>query len=102
MSFYRETQVKSVRKPHSCGGCGHIIPIGEPALNVAGHYEGEFWGAYFHADCRAAEIYLNTVYGLHEWSPLCDFQEPEDRALLLESYPDVAARLGVTREGVEA
>ena len=99
MSFYRETHVKAVRKARPCIGCGRRIEVGSPALDASGHYDGEFWAATYHVECRAAEIALNSLHGLYhdEWMALSDI-EWDDWDWLLVEYPVVAARMGITAE----
>lgn len=100
MSFYRETRIKAVRKARSCGGCGHVIEVGSEAVDLAGHYDGDFWSATYHGECRAAEIALNGEHQAEEWIPLQEF-EWEDWEVLLEEHPIVAARLVITQERLD-
>lgn len=98
MSFYSETPVKSVRKARPCVGCGAIICVGEPAVNCAGHYDGSFWSATYHADCREAEVGLNKLHDIRwddEWIRL-DEIEWDDWPWLIETYPAVAERRRIT------
>jgi hypothetical protein len=101
MSFFREIEIRSARRARPCGGCGKQIEIGEPALDLAGHYQGDFWSAAYHRECRAAEVDLNDQHQAEEWIPLADC-EADDWAYLLEEHPVAAARLGVTLERIEA
>lgn len=98
MSFYRETVVAAVRKPRSCYGCCRQIETGEPAVNCAGKYDGEFWSATYHDDCRKAEIALNDLHDTYpdEWMNLGADMEWEDWPWLIEKFPDVAARMNIT------
>lgn len=97
MSFYRERLAKAIRKARQCCGCGQIINVGQPALDCAGHYEGDFWAATYHPDCRAAEIEINNLHGTSEWMTL-DEMESDDWPWLLEEHPIVAARMNITQE----
>jgi hypothetical protein len=103
MSFYREKPVKAVRKARRCIACGRMIGVGSPALDASGHFNGEFWAATYHAECRAAEIALNSLPLLHyeEWMALSDI-EWDDWDWLLAEHPIVAARMGITAEKLQA
>lgn len=103
MSFYRETAIKSVRKPRICAGCRSMIEVGQPALDCAGHNDGDFWACAFHPECRAAEIALNDLKDFRfgdDWFPLEEI-ENDDWLWLLEDHPAVAARMKITRERYE-
>lgn len=102
MSFYRETSVKAVRKARPCLGCGCMIAVGEAALDVAGHYEGDFWSGSFHHECRAAEVALNDLHEVYpgEWMNLGDI-EWDDWEWLLADHPVTAARMGITAEKLQ-
>ena len=98
MSFHSEHTVKAVRKRHLCDGCRRYIEVGEPAIKWAGMTDGDFGTAIYHPDCREAEVGLNTVLGWShgdEWWPLSKI-EWEDRLWLLDAFPAVAARMGIT------
>ncbi len=98
MAFYRERQIKSVRKARHCEGCGRMIMAGDTALDLAGHYEGDFWNATYHIECRKAEIALNDLHDVYpgEWINLSEI-EWDDWPWLLEDHPVVAERMGVTQ-----
>lgn len=98
--FYRETIIKAVRKARVCGGCGRTIARGSEAVDLAGHYDGDFWSATYHVECRKAEIDLNGEHQAEEWIHLSEF-EPDDWEVILQDHPIVAARLGITAERVE-
>lgn len=100
MSFYRETEIKGVRKARPCGGCGKLVEAGYPAVDLAGHYDGDFWSATYHAECRKAEVDLNGEHQAEEWIHLSEF-EADDWEVILEDHPIVAVRLGITPERVE-
>ncbi|MEQ5789044.1 hypothetical protein J3454_14200 [Erythrobacter sp. NFXS35] len=97
MGFYRERPVKAVRKARSCCGCGTIIEVGQPALDCAGHYDGDFWADSYHIGCRAAECDMNEIHGAEEWIPLSEI-DWEDFPWLIEAHPIVAKRMNITRE----
>lgn len=104
MSFYSERSIKAVRKARACNGCGVRLEVGEPALGCAGHYDGEFWSAAYHHDCRAAEIGLNDLHDVrpgYDWMNLADDMEWEDWPWLIETFPDVAERMKITTERFE-
>lgn len=102
MTFYRETTIKAVRKPRQCLGCLRMIAVGETALNVAGHFDGDFWSGSFHHECRAAEVALNELNRTRwdEWQNLSEI-EWDDWQWLLDGHPVVASRMGVTAEKLE-
>lgn len=100
MAFYRETPVKAVRKPRQCLGCRKIIKVGQPATDCAGQHEGDFWSGSFHPDCRDAEVALNELHRIHlygEWNALSEI-EWDDWPWLIEKFPTVAERMGITTE----
>lgn len=104
MTFATETNVKAVRKRHRCDGCGKRIEIGSPAVRWAGMTDGDFGAAIYHPDCRLAEIKLNdlleTQWG-DEWAALSEIDE-EDWPWLIETFPAVAARMGIKPPPAEA
>ena len=53
MTFASETIVKSARKDHRCEFCGMTIPAGSEMVRIAGHWDGAFYTAKAHRDCRA-------------------------------------------------
>lgn len=99
MGFYRERNIKAVRKARNCCGCGHRIEAGEPALECSGKQD-DFWSGTYHHDCRAAECDLNSIRDTcwsDDWSLLSDI-ELDEWSWLIETYPTVAARLNITAE----
>ena len=75
MTFRTETTTKKCRKSHRCEYCGGTIPAGSPSINVAGHWDGDFYSARGHTDCVAmwndaykfyADEYEGMVFDLHE------------------------------------
>lgn len=99
MSFYRERPVKAVRKPRRCVACGTRIEVGQPALDCSGHYDGDFWSATYHVECRRAEEGLNKLHDTSwsdEWMDLGDCMEWEDWPWLIEEHPVVADRMNIT------
>jgi hypothetical protein len=101
MSFFREVEIKSVRKARACGGCGTLIEAGSPAVDLASHYDGDFWSATYHRECRKAEVDLNSEHQAEEWIPLQEFDPEDDWEIILEDHPIVAARLGITQERID-
>jgi hypothetical protein len=99
MSFYRETQVKSVRKARQCLGCQRRIEVGQPALNCSGNWDGDFWAGTYHTDCRDAEVAHNKECGSfgNEWQALHEI-EWDAWPWLIEAFPTVAARMNATTE----
>lgn len=47
--FYKSRDIKSTQKPHDCLVCGREIPIGKPAFNWTGKYDGDMQNNYM---CR--------------------------------------------------
>lgn len=104
VSFYSERTIKSVRKARVCNGCGHRIEVGETALGCAGHYDGDFWAAAYHHDCRKAELGLNDLHDVrpgNEWMNLGNDMDWEDWPWLIEEFPAVAERMKITTERFE-
>lgn len=100
MSFYSERTIKSVRKARACSGCNRKIEVGETALECSGKSD-DFWSGTYHHGCRAAEIALNElheVWGGNDWMNLGSDMEWEDWPWLIEAFPNVAARMGITTE----
>lgn len=99
MTFYRERHIRSTRKQKQCIGCLRMIPAGSPALDVAGHWEGDFWSGAYHPECRAAEIALNALHDVYagEWMGLSEI-EWDDWDWLLTEHSVAAANMGITRE----
>lgn len=100
MSFCVVRSVKATRKPHKCVGCGKLIETSSPALYFKQVWEGEFDAGYYHIDCREAEVKLNELKDFRsgdDWVSLCEVpNEPDDIAWLVQVYPIVAARMGLT------
>ena len=101
MGFYSERAVEPVRKPRPCLGCGKRIGAGEGALECAGHYDGDFWSATYHTECRRAEQLFNDIHGAMEWIPINEI-EPVDWPWLIEESPAVADRMAITTERFQA
>lgn len=97
--FTREKRIKATRRDHPCIGCAKPIPAGSEASYFAQKYDGEFMAAYYHTDCREAEIALNDLCDTwgEDWTCLCtirDMDEPEGCcAWLREKFPVVADRV---------
>ena len=96
-SFTRETKVAKTRKPHRCYGCLKDIEVGSPALSLAAVIEGEFCAAYYHTECRAAEIDMNHAAGIsgEEWCVLYDVRDLDLEEWLIDEHPIAAGRLGL-------
>ena len=102
MGFSTETKVGAVRKAKRCDACGKMVEVGQPAIKWAGTTDGDFGTLAYHVDCRAAEIALNKLHDTwsnEDWIGLWDF-DWEDADWLLADYPEVAARKGITAEGI--
>lgn len=98
--FYGETSIKKTRKARPCYGCTRIIEAGSAAIKCFGRADGDFWAGTYHAECREAEIKLNS-YRDYRWGD--DFMaltdlELDDWPMLIEDFPTVAERLNITRE----
>jgi hypothetical protein len=98
VSFYRERRIKAVRKARPCIACGSRVEVGQPALDCSGHFDGDFWSATYHAECRRAEEGLNKIHETlwsDEWLALSDM-EWDDWPWLIVDHPVVAERMGIT------
>lgn len=97
--FCGETSIKKTRKARPCYGCGRTIDAGSAAIKCFGSVSGDFWAGTYHADCREAEIKLNT-YRDYRWGDdfmsLADL-ELDDWPMLIEEFPAVAERFGITQ-----
>lgn len=104
MAFFSDREIKATRKRHRCGACDQPIEAGMSALYYAGMCDGEFSTAYFHVDCRAAEIAFNSKIGMFwdEWVRLADIDEDEDWNWLAEKHPAVFARIWPKGRGADA
>ena len=96
MAFSEERTIKSVRKARPCCACNRMIEVGSPAVDWSGTHEGDFCHVSYHADCRAAEVAVNTVNQTFwdEWIGLQDL-ETDDYPLIIQDFPEVAGRLGI-------
>lgn len=63
MTFASETVVKRTRKDHRCEFCCTTIPAGSEMLRLAGHWDGDFYTAKAHPDCRAMWIAAFNDFG---------------------------------------
>ena len=99
MSFYREKPIKAVRKARQCLGCLRQIEVGQPAMECAGQWGGDFWSGTYHPDCREAEVAHNKEIGSFgdEWWPLYEL-EWDAWPWLIDAFPTVAARMNATIE----
>lgn len=96
MTFYSE-QTRTARKAHVCQSCSKRIEPGETYLRGAGVWEGDFWSAAFHPDCRAWEVKLCHEGDLlsDEWMSLAEWVA-EDRRSLDGAPESVRARFPET------
>ena len=96
--YYSETPVKSARKVHRCRGCPKDIEIGQPYLRCSGAWDGNFWAAKYHTECRRAEDDYNNKNRNYftEWYTIDEIDE-EDWPWLLEKHQVVAARYGINQ-----
>ena len=53
MSFTSLREIKACRKPHQCHWCGEQVAKGQPAVYVAGLWDGDFGSSYWHPECNA-------------------------------------------------
>lgn len=100
MGFSSETKVNAVRKSRRCDACGKFVEIGQPAIKWAGTTDGDFGTLIYHPDCRAAELALNELHGTwsnEDWIGLWDF-DWDDADWLIDQFPEVAARKGITAD----
>jgi hypothetical protein len=98
VTFLSERIIKVTRRAHVCEGCGQTIPASDPAYNWRG-VDDYFMSAYYHPDCREAEVKLNDLWDRNsdEWMCLQD-RDREDHAWILAEYPAVAERLNIQPE----
>ncbi len=61
--FSRQRDVKKTRKVHPCEACERPIAKGSKATYFAGTFEGDFYSAHYHPDCREAENAWNAAAG---------------------------------------
>lgn len=101
MSFVDERSVKATRKRHICEACDKWIEPGERAVNWVGLSDGQFGAAYYHPECRVAEVAFNETRGWgygDDWSRLCEDAEPDDHRWLKAEHPLAYRRMKMTRE----
>jgi hypothetical protein len=69
-AFFQASDIKHTRKEHECLICGRKIPVGKPAYNWRGLYDGDFQNSYA---CRFC--YENHI-GMHsEEISECEFND---------------------------
>lgn len=103
MSFYDEREIKAIRKPRNCDGCGRTMEVGVPALRCSGVGDEGFWYATYHRECRKAEEALNELHDWRagdDWMILSDL-DWEDWPWLIEDFPEIAERMKITTERFE-
>lgn len=97
--FFSERTIKKTKKSDHCLGCGKWVSAGIPAAYLAMKDEGQFFDAYYHVDCRKAEIALNELHGTwgDEYSPLYMIHDGDegDIAWLKREWPSVADRMAL-------
>lgn len=101
MSFIDERYIKATRKRHVCNACDKWIEVGEAAVHWVGVTDGDFGCAYYHPDCREAEVAYNRLRGYRfgdDWFRLCEDAEPEDYSWLKSEHPIPYKRMLMTRE----
>lgn len=57
--FFSERSIMATRKQYHCEACETHIEPGSPARYYAGKFEGDFYSAHYHVECREAEIDWN-------------------------------------------
>ena len=104
IDFCRETQINRTRKAHRCSGCRHSIEAGSAAITWAGKADGDFSSAYYHPECRAAEIAMNREAGTcsDEWCGLSEVRDMDLEDWLLAEHPIAAQRVGLTDQEASA
>ncbi len=93
MEFFSERKVKA-RKQHRCESCRTCIDVGEQHSSMAGKFDGYFWSARNHLDCRAAECGLAKLHGLgggEDWIFLHDM-ESDDAEWVAANHPTAYSR----------
>jgi len=101
--FHHERVIKSTRGVHVCEQCGTVIEIGSKAYHHAGVYWGDFYSSYQHVECQAAGNAYAEMTGCwgedYMWFQH-QLEDRDDELWLLENYPIVAGRLGLTQDEV--
>lgn len=99
MSDFTSSRKVTARKPHQCAHCRREISVGTLHHYSAGVYDGGFYTAREHFECRSAWHTLN--FDIRDYSPydgapfLADDDfESEDKEWMRETFPIVASRLG--------
>ena len=95
--FFTERSIKKTKKDHQCLGCNKNISQGSPANYYAAKDDGQFFDAYYHTDCRDAEIEWNDLHNTwgYEYTPLYMMDDQDDYDWIKDKYPVVASRMGV-------
>jgi len=100
MSFHSTRDIKAVRKEHVCEHCLTKIAIGEPAINAAGVYDGDFYSYYVHPECEAwgtdyakrGDLWGDEYVWLHDvWSDIGTQDSINELRHIIEKFPKVAA-----------
>ena len=74
MSFNSSREIKACRKPHRCHWCDELIAKGQPAVRVAGVWDGDFGHSHYHPECNAS--YLTMDWKEREASGVDEGFEP--------------------------
>lgn len=99
MSYYFNSTRATVvaAKQHICDQCGKPIQKGTIHSYTAGKYDGDFYTAREHNDCRELWLKLwdvrGLLYGDTQDVLISDGDLYEDKEWIAAEYPDVAARL---------
>jgi hypothetical protein len=98
VSFYRATE-RTARKQYRCMSCNTIIKPGDRYLNCAGiSYDGDFWCAAQHPDCREWEIEMNEKNNWVDtgWMSLDEWVSDGGPVVLDGAPSAVRVRFGLT------
>ena len=64
--FFNSKDIKHTRKKHQCILCGRKIPIGKPAFNYSGKYDGDMQNSYICMFCKE-NIELSRDEEISDW-----------------------------------
>mgnify|MGYP000025580801 CR=1 FL=1 len=98
MSYgFSNVRVVKGRRQYVCEQCRRLIPAGEPHCYAVGKWDGDFYAAREHTDCRKLWLKLWDARGLggdDTQDMLCwDGDLHEDKSWITVEFPNVAARL---------
>ena len=63
--MFRSETKHTARKAHRCDYCRGTIPAGTAYLNISGKWQGDFYSARGHTDCRDLWLALYDEYADH-------------------------------------